>query len=560
VRPSRSSLLVLNALLAVAACSSGTEPNPPPVVDCSEVAPTALPVGGHAVIDAALSGCVRIPSVGAESAEYLSVALATDGRLRDSGLSVPYKLLGSTSGPPPVASARSPLFRAFQSPSTARSFHQRLRVMERELSQSRAATLFQGSVTAPAQAPPVIGEKRTFNVLRSADSSGTSPGDFVQVTGTAMYIGSHVAIFLDDAAPSPGYAQSDIDRTGAIFDEHLYPIDVTAFGSESDVNNDDLVLVLLTDKVTKLANCREGSFVIGYFFAVDLIPSAVGSNGAEIFYGLAPDPGCNISPDIATSLLPQVFIHEFQHMISYNQHALIRGGGAEDVWLNEGLSTFAEELGGRQIPNSQCSNNDCFSEFVVSNLRNGYNYLRDVESNYLVGPEERDPPIPLTEYGATWLFVRWVVDHFAQTPVLGTDLTQRLVATNQRGSSNVSSVTGVPFPTLVSEWQMANYLDDLPGFTPGSPRLAYESWNFRQVFESLNMQRPDLFPLSYPLVPDSTTGSYSRSGVLRAGSGQHVLLLQSASSPETDLKLTGSDGIRAIPDTAQPRIGLVRIR
>jgi hypothetical protein len=558
VRCSRSLLTALASLSILAACNSTGVDLPP--VDCSTAVPTDLPVGEHSVIDAFEHGCVRLASAGSGGAEYLYVALATQGRESSKGVSVGYELTGSGAGGPPLASLQRPLLRAFQGPTTAEAFHRRLRTMERELADRPGRGLLEGaSASTAAQPRPVLGEQRTFNVLKNSTVDGTHADDYVQVTGTAKYVGQHVAIFLDDAAPTPGYTQSDIDKTGTTFDNQLYPIDVAAFGSESDINGDQLVLVLLTDRVTKLTGCG-GSVVVGYFFARDLTPGITGSNGAEIFYGLAPDPSCDITPADAVDFIPRVFIHEFQHMINYNQHVLVRGGSSEATWLNEGLSTFAEELGGRQVPDPLCTNSDCFTQYTLSNLENGYRYLSDVESDYLVGPTGRDPPIPLAEYGSAWLFVRWVADHFGQPPVLGADITRRLVGTNQIGSDNVTSATGVPFSTLVTQWQMANYLDHLPGFTPSDSRLQYQSWDFRQVYNSLHDQQPGRFPLSYPLVPDSTTGSYSRSGQLLAGSGRHVLVLQEAASGEITLKLTGTDGATSLPVSAQPRIGLVRIR
>jgi hypothetical protein len=35
------------------------------------------------------------------------------------------------------------------------------------------------------------------------------------------------------------------------------------------------------------------------------------------------------------AFVPITFIHEFQHMISFNQHVLVRGGDGEVLWLNE---------------------------------------------------------------------------------------------------------------------------------------------------------------------------------------------------------------------------------
>ena len=71
-----------------------------------------------------------------------------------------------------------------------------------------------------------------------------------------------------------------------------------------------------------------------------------------------PDPGNRAATsrksDATNAFLPPTFIHEFQHMISFNQHVLVRGGTAEDTWLNEGLSHFAEELGGELMPDAVC--------------------------------------------------------------------------------------------------------------------------------------------------------------------------------------------------------------
>jgi hypothetical protein len=137
----------------------------------------------------------------------------------------------------------------------------------------------------------------------------------------------------------------------------------------------------------------------------------------------------------------------------------------------------------------------------------------------------------------------------------------KLDGTRRTGADNVSAATGQPFSSLISEWQMANYLDDLPGFTPANSRLQYASWNFRQVYGALHQQDPGNFPLSYPLVPDSTSGaSYARSGSLRSGSGRHLLVVQPGSAGTVDLRLLDTDGTATVADSVQPRVGLVRIR
>jgi hypothetical protein len=401
----------------------------------------------------------------------------------------------------------------------------------------------------------VVGEQLTFDVCSSA-----SCDEFVQVTATARSVGNRVAIYVDNNAPAGGYSNPDLDRVRNLFDQYLYPIDTVAFGRESDIDGNGVVSVLLTPRVNALSpDCNDtGRVILGYFFGADLLPrssSNPGSNEAEVFFGLVPDPGnaaCTITTDEANSRLPATFIHEFQHMISFNQHVLVRGGVSEDTWLNEGLSHFAEELGGRLIPNSECpSSTSCAQEFLgLGDLSNAFEYLARPDSFFLIEPGNSTGS--LEERGANWLFVRWLADHFGSDSIQGTSLTRALVNTNQIGSTNVASRTGVDFSILVGEWQLTNYLDDLPSFSATGSRLRYKSWNFRFAADSNG--------IPYPLVPDSTDGTdYGHSGTLRAGSGRHVRVVQGPGAPGVDLRLTNATG-GALPSSIEPRIALVRIR
>jgi hypothetical protein len=533
-------------------CGNGSEPNGPGL-DCSAVNPTSLVVGAHIVQDAQ-TACVRVPAASSQGAEYLYVALSTQALVADQGDSVGYAVRGSS----PAVAAVAPMTRAFsRAPRTsnpAAAFHARLRARERELARSPSTALFDRSrISATAAAPPAVGDKRTFKVCATPQCD-----NFVDSHATAKIVGQRVAIFLDDTVPTGGYTDADLTTVGQLFDARLYPIDTTAFGHETDIDNNGVVVVLLTPRVNQLSpDCNaNNSIILGYFFGLDLLPSQANSNDGEVFYGLVPDPNnsaCDISKSFATDNLAPVFIHEFQHMISFGQHVLTRQGDAEVTWLNEGLSHFAEELGGRQVPDANCPDfNSCADQFIGSgDLPNAFEYLSDPESSFLIEPDSSQGL--LAERGANWLFVRWLADHFASDTILGTDFTRRLEATTLLGTANVASQTGVDFSTLAAEWQMANYLDDLPGFTEPTGRLRYKSWNFRALAASNS--RP------YPLIPDSTTtGAYQHGGFLRTGSGLHVRIIQPASSGGVDFLLTATDSTKTVPATVAPRIGLVRIR
>src|SRR2546430_937266 len=140
-----------------------------------------------------------------------------------------------------------------------------------------------------------------------------------------MKIGQHIAIYVDTAAPTPGLSQSDLDALRAVFDTRLYQIDTTAFGRESDIDHNGVVIVLMTNGVNELvkaADCSSG-VVAGYFYGADIDPFwGPQFNNGEIFYALVPDPvptlqSCSHTVAEVKRLVPVTFIHEFQHMISY---------------------------------------------------------------------------------------------------------------------------------------------------------------------------------------------------------------------------------------------------
>ena len=71
----------------------------------------------------------------------------------------------------------------------------------------------------------------------------------MSVQATAQYVGARSAIFLDDTVPANGYTPADLQTLGTLFDQHLYPIDTTAFGRESDLDGNGVVVILLTDRI-----------------------------------------------------------------------------------------------------------------------------------------------------------------------------------------------------------------------------------------------------------------------------------------------------------------------
>jgi hypothetical protein len=509
------------------------------------------------VIDPASSaGCLVLPAAGAAGAEHLVVALSTSGQVTDSGVTAPYLLSGQPGASVSASVAGLPVANGRQArPSPATRFHDMLRARGRALALGPRPALAVSRPPSLAISPPPA--QRSFQICANPDCSA-----FATVTAALKHQGTHGLVYEDTTAPANGYTQTDLDNLGSRFDDFFYPIDTTAFGRETDLDGNSAVIILLSPAVNRLSgNCNSTqSVILGFFFPDDLIPGSPGSNDGEIFYGLVPDPTntlCTISRSFVLGAIGPTFLHEFQHMISFGRHVVLGRGAAEDNWLDEGLSRLAEELGGREVPDSACAPFTCMSEYPASDLANAFSYLdkNELEASALIEAGNVDGTLP--QNGANWLFVRWLADHFASDSILGTSLTRALdgadspTGTGLTGSINAATVTGVDFPTLVSEWQLANYLTSRTGFTEATGRLRYKSWNLPAAFAPQG---------SYPLQPDSLlTTAYSHTGVLQEGSGRHLRVIQAPFAPAVSVAFTSATGTSVSP-TVVPRFGVARVR
>ena len=405
-----------------------------------------------------------------------------------------------------------------------------------------------------------MGDVGTFSVCSNLNCTAK-----VTVTATARTVGVHIAIFVDDNAPAGGLSDADLIALRDEFDTRLYVRDTLAFGRETDIDGNGVVIVLMTNAVNELVSASEctsptGGFVAGYFYGADLI-TGQGNNG-EIFYSLVADPSqqlmsCAHPVNQVKRLVPVTFIHEFQHMISFGQHYLKRAGAPEVLWLNEGLSHFAEEMGGRSyLP----ADDSAFCDYVRGDLYNAGQYFGAPQDHFLLATEGIGT---LAERGAMWLFVRYLVDQYAadQSLTAGDVVTRQLDQTTLTGAGNVEHVTGRPFAETVTHWALANYVSDLPGFT-APPELQYKLWSFRTAYPTLSAAcpKPNNIPLNFPLAPATGPGDVvNLSDTLRAGSGLYFLAQQSAGAAGFTLLFSDGQGF-ALPDALVPRLNVIRIK
>lgn len=529
------------ACFALAAC--GSDPvriDPLPVS-----AQVSLNLGQFTVLQGnEVTGAVEFPAAGAGGAAWLIVGqLATD----IAGSNSVFSIAGQDF--PPDIRARQ---EGGRSGGPGQRFHDMLRRREGVL--ARQAPMFRPLLRTPPvrTPPPVLGSKRTFKVC-----SDINCDQLKNVVATAQFVGSHAAIFVDDTIPSGGFSAGDLTDIGNQFDQVLYPIDTDRFGDESDIDNNTVVLVLLTDQINELIpkpDCTN-SFITGFFFGADIAPGfAPQYNNGEVFYGMVPDPAgsptrCAYSKNFVKRIMPVTFIHEFQHMISFNQHVLVRGGLDETLWLNEAMSHLAEELAGLHY--DSLAVDTTATQFFLGDLYNAYSWMLNPAANALVTEE---PPGTLEERGAGWLFLRYVVDQFGPT------VTRSLSETSLTGAANVQAAAlGTNFRSLVGRWLLTVYVSGLANF-PSPSILAYSDWDFRSVFAQLHAQDPSNFPLAWPLVPDSGAGTgVAATGTLQAGTGAYVVSTQLPTASGFLLTFRGPNG-GAIPSSAVPQMSVARIR
>jgi hypothetical protein len=552
------------ASLLGAACKSSEAP-PPPLAPCTAASggQISLAVGVYTAIDPTqTAGCaVFQANAGGSLIQYLAVPQAATSTADDSQA---FKLGGNplAAPPAPVASLAPAI-----GPTTAQQFDFRLRLAERELA-VRVPVALRAPPRVPTAVTPVTpGSQRTFKVCNVLTCDPRDASTFSNVMATALSVGVHIAIFVDDAAPQPGMTQPGLDSLRSVFDTRLYATDTLAFGRESDIDNNGMVIVLMTNKVNSMvtaSQCHTG-FVAGYFFGADLIttaPFATGNNG-EIFYSIVPDPSGTLSCPHAvsevTQQVPVTFVHEFQHMISFNQHFLVRHSLPEDLWLNEGLSHYAEENGGRTYLTSVPPDTATFCNYVIEDIYRAGQYFGAPQKNALVDTAGIGG---LANRGAYWLLVRYLVDQLGPTLGSSDSVTRRLDRTSITGAANVSNVAGgTPFETILERWALANYVSDLSSFTV-PPELQYTTWRFRTDFSKMQSacrsSTPSVFPLD--TVTHSFTGSaLAASGVLHAGSGSYYLLQQAAGAPKFTLLFSDSAGA-ALRATLVPRLNVIRIQ
>ncbi len=359
-------------------------------------------------------------------------------------------------------------------PDITGDFHDLLRSFEENLDPEALLTEDDSNPNSHLIKLASTGSQRTFKVLNSFSSSSS----YDVVTATLRYQTDYFQFYVDNRNAGDLSAleiqEMATDFNNVILDEQ------DLFGTESDINGDGKFAVLFTQTVNELG-ASSGGMVTGFFYAADLFDDSTYpiSNEMEIFYTFVPDPhaayGTAVTNSFATTnIFPGVLVHEYQHMISFNQHYNINGGSVEESWLNEAMSHLAEDM-------YSINASGYMTTTGLENYARVSGYLDDIQNTcFSCGTS-------LYQRGGSYLFVRYLYEQFELGNFSGdgASFIESLLDTNLTGVENVvNAVYGAgasesQFKDLMGLFGLATYMSNTG--VSSDNRFGFNGINLRTV-------------------------------------------------------------------------------
>jgi hypothetical protein len=558
------------AVVAAAACSSNATTAPPPLTftrnPCLPADTLRLAVAATARLDCS-NGGTTVTFAGGGASYLIVPEFATD--------QAPFQLVDYSvaSGALSAVATASRVRAATQAPvglppwrptAAQQAADRYLRERGRQLALSGA---FRGALlrtpSAVAAPPDTL---RNFQVASSFNAA-----TWATVAARLAYTGANILLYVDTLAPAGGFTPQQLQTFGQYFDQTLFPIDTTAFGVPSDIDQNGHVIMLMSKVVNALvpaATCTTQGYVAGFFNDEDFNgPTDPHSNQGEIFYSIVPDPNgvysCAHTVAEMNNAVPATFLHELQHLISFSQHVVVSGGQPEASWLDEGQSIAAEELGSlyyeAKCPPPSCRTDpaqlfpDSAQGFVQGFLYDSYQFalLPDTASITL----ESDGNLGDSWRGGAWLLVRWLVDQG------GTGMYRLLEHGPSGGVADIEAAAGRPFPVLFADFGLALYTDSLPGLPrTTAPALdRFTTRNLRQLWARLfTTSGPSSFiPLPMPVQLFAVTGDTS-TAVLYPGTVTYFRLDTPTSSAAVSIRFAAPGGA-GFAATLKPQMAIFRL-
>lgn len=344
-------------------------------------------------------------------------------------------------------------------------------------------------------------------------------------TGRVAAVTNRAIVVNDVENPAGGFTDAEFASIATTFDTLVDPIDRGAFGDPTDIDGNGRIVIFYSRVVNELTPTASEGVVEGFFNPRDLFPNTAsgglqacaGSNVAEMFYLIVPDPAGTINSNVRTKSdvrrsTISVVAHEYQHLINSSRRLYITDANDfEEVWLNEGLSHIAEELifyrtsglssrsnlDGNAIVASQ-RRVDAFNEHQIGNFGRYRLFLRRPETNSPYAANDS-----LANRGAIWSFLRYAADRKAAND--GT-IWQLLVNSRTTGIANLTAAFGTDILPWFRDWSISVYTDDR---VATAATWQQPSWHFRDVYPRLGSAT---FPLQLRPLANGVATNVTLSG------------------------------------------------
>jgi len=274
--------------------------------------------------------------------------------------------------------------------------------------------------------PLEVGDEITFNTFNIPEKK------FEPVVGVLKKKGIHCYVFLEKGK---NVSQNIIEKIAKSFDEKIYPINTSTFGSEWNpgIDGDPRIVLFLLD-IRDGFDPKAGNkgFTAGYFYAGDEYSKQKNptSNEREMLY-------LDINPaDPSKDDYMSIVAHEFQHMIHWHHDP------KEFTWVNEGMSQFASFINGFGHPSQVLA------------------FLKCPDNNLCAWSNDN----MLANYGQVYLFTYYTITHATSNKKETNALSRAIVSQKEHGTSGIEAALKkvgekVNFSELFRNFCVANYLN-----------------------------------------------------------------------------------------------------
>lgn len=454
-----------------------------------------------------------------------------------------------------------------------------------------------------ASGPPSLGDTLGINFYVRSNLSITCDDTLRRIGAEVRAVGERVVLAEDTLArEADGFDDADYASLRDEFDQAIFAADSAYFGSPTDIDHNDRVIVLITPEVNMLSSDGASSLITGFFSSADLADSGdpggdgttvegtcATSNEGELLYLTAPDPEGRWGPDVPLEEARQhvrgTAAHEHQHLLNAGTRLIRNGGDFDDLldtWLDEGLSHVAEEVVGMRLQGLETRANlrydgadggsEDFDAYFLQNLLRTGLYLQNPPDARTLSSSDPGGLESLEMRGFAWSFLRWLAD--TRVPdggggFLGGPREEELFRTLAAGGPDrltgvdnvlraVEEVAGERpgWGELVAGFAPVPHVDDDVEGVPG--RFTFPSWHLRDVLVAVS-ERTGRFS-GYPL-RFTEAGFEATAFEFEVRGSTHAYFRFAAPGPAPSLSLQLANRLGGpVPAPAEPQITVVRVR